>query len=284
MRRLPISLLAMVVAVAAAVLGSSDATAAPPASCGPGSHWADTCVGPPPPPHPDFFPTSGALVGVDTNNDCSVDQNLVMSGPTTVDRQDRSDDSAQFPGTRPVDAHLDVIDTEIVSMSLTGGGFTLSAGVNAPGINPSVPATRGAVAEQPGDNTMADSFFDVFFEIQLPSGPPNLYNQLPLIVTDVIDRVPPVGATYIHPTGCIPLHADPLVFSPTGVNLVTAQHLPDGFPPVGGTAEVVSGGDSPLSASDGSSAAPYAALGGSLAAAVAMVGAAGWYARRRWLR
>ena len=55
-------------------------------------------------------------------------------------------------------------------------------------------------------------------------------------------------------------------------------------PSVGGIAEVVSGGDSPLSVSDGSPAAPYAALGGGLAAAVLAMAAGGWYARRRWLR
>ena len=56
-------------------------------------------------------------------------------------------------------------------------------------------------------------------------------------------------------------------------------------PSVGGIAEVVSGGDSPRSASDGSSAAPDAALAGAGAAAVvAALSAGAWYARRRWLR
>ena len=56
--------------------------------------------------------------------------------------------------------------------------------------------------------------------------------------------------------------------------------------PVGGIAEVlVDGSDSPASPADGSgsSAPPYAAIAGGLAAVVA-VAAGGWYARRRWLR
>ena len=33
-----------------------------------------------------------------------------------------------FPGTRPIDGHLEVIDTEMASLSLSGGGATLTAG------------------------------------------------------------------------------------------------------------------------------------------------------------
>jgi len=64
----------------------------------------------------------------------------------------------------------------------------------------------------------------------------------------------------------------------------TATPTPTPPPSVGGIAEVVSGGESPLSASDGSPSAPYAVLGGGLAAAVLAMAAGGWYARRRWLR
>jgi hypothetical protein len=56
--------------------------------------------------------------------------------------------------------------------------------------------------------------------------------------------------------------------------------------PVGGTTELfIDGSVSPASSATGSgSSAPlYAALAG-VAAAVAMMGAGGWYARRRWLR
>jgi hypothetical protein len=94
----------------------------PCSDAGPGPHWVDTA-----PAGTDFMPT-GALVGVDTDLDCVRDQNLVMFGPAMVRRTGSVDDSAHYPGTRPIDGHLDVLDTEMVGMKLTGGGATLIAG------------------------------------------------------------------------------------------------------------------------------------------------------------
>src|SRR3990170_3110190 len=97
MRRLPISLLAILIAVGVAVLGSSGATAAPPVSCGPGAHWMDTCVGTPG-PQADAYPTS-ILVGIDLDLDpnCLTDTSFPTTGPATVNRQNASDNSANFP-------------------------------------------------------------------------------------------------------------------------------------------------------------------------------------------
>jgi hypothetical protein len=57
-------------------------------------------------------------------------------------------------------------------------------------------------------------------------------------------------------------------------------------PSVGGIVELLGGSDSPASPADGSgSAAPlYGALAGGIAAGALALAAAGWYARRRWLR
>lgn len=252
--------------------------------CGPGSHWIHTpgaC-----PAGDDSFPNSGAVVGIDTNGDCAVDQSIVMSGPTTVHRNVASDDSANFPGlpNPPVaDGHVDAIDTEIVSMSLTGGGFTLRAG--AGGV-PALQASKGLVVEQAGGPMLADSFFDVFFEVT--SGPGQMYNQTPLRVTAVIDRVPPVGAEYLHPTGiCVDLFTAPVGGVDTGINLVTAKHLPSGLS-VGGIAEYPDVDELPQEGAGpggGSSSSPYAAIaGGAAAVALALAAAGGWYIRRRWLR
>ena len=41
-------------------------------------------------------------------------------GKTTIFRSNAMDDSNFFPGLRPVDGHLDVIDVEIVALELTG--------------------------------------------------------------------------------------------------------------------------------------------------------------------
>jgi hypothetical protein len=170
---------------------------------------------------------SGAVVGIDTNLDCQVDANVVMSGPVQVQRSHSLDDSNNYPGTRPVDGHRDAIDTEIISMSLAGSGYTLVAGVGRGDI--ALGASKGCIAEQPGNPNVADSFFDVFFEVS--NGSNHLYNQTPLRISAGIICVPP-GSNYEHFQGCIPLYTSPIPGQGVHVaNLVTANHQP--FP--GGT-------------------------------------------------
>lgn len=247
-------------------------------------HWIDACS----PGGVDHFDRTGALVGVNlgtTNCNVPPDQNLILYGPVDVVRQAPSDDSANFPGLRPVDGHLDVIDTEIVSMNLTGSGVTLMVGKNTPGINPAVPRTFGAVAEEAANSSLGDSFFDVFFEVTgVPGGP--VYSHTPLRVQAVISDVPP-DVVYLHPTSlCLPLYNDPA----GGVqlyNLVEAYH--DTTTNIGGIAELPQIAQSPGEAGapaegSGWSAGNYAALAGGLAAGAAAIAAGGWYARRRWLR
>ena len=110
--------------------------------CGPGPHWIDGCTG-------GFdIMESGALVGVNFNiANCGLppEMNLVLTGPVTVQRQ-TSHDIAVFDGICPatVDGHLDVIPTEIISMNLTGSGFTLIVG---PSGAPELQHTFGYVVE-----------------------------------------------------------------------------------------------------------------------------------------
>jgi hypothetical protein len=131
------------------------------------------------------------------------------------------DDSGQYPGTRPIDGHRDVIDTEIVGMTLTGGGMTLIAGAGR-GAQP-LSASLGNMAEQPANPSLADSFFDVFFEIDIGGGN-RLYNQAPLRVTAVIDCIPP-KAIYVHPNQCVPLYTSPTPGQGVHVaNLTNANH------------------------------------------------------------
>ena len=182
--------------------------------CGPGPHWVDDCFG-----GNDNLP-SGALVGIDLNGDCVADTSVVLGGPVIVHRSDPRDDSAQFPGLRTMDTHMDVMDTEMLSLNLTGGGMSLVAGVGY-GHTP-LRHTRGAIAEQLVDPTMADSFFDVFFEMDLGGGQ-LVYNHQPLRVESELTCLPP-NANYIHPTGCLPLFS-----APDGgefvANLVSANHF-----------------------------------------------------------
>ena len=186
--------------------------------CGPGPHFIDTC-----PAGNDYLP-SGALVGIDTTLDCLADTNLIMFGPVKVHRTNALDDSVNYPGTRPVDGHLDVIDTEILSMSLTGGGYTLTAGAGQ-GQAGVLTSSWGRIAETLTDPAVGDSFFDVFFEVDLGGGV-YAYNHTALRVQTPVTCITPFQE-YIHVLDCIELYD-----SPTGgthiANLVAPIH--DAYP------------------------------------------------------
>ena len=184
--------------------------------CGPGYHWVDTCPG-----GLDNMPTAG-LVGIDINLDCRPDTNLVLSGPVYIRRSGARDDSMHYPGIAPVDGHLEVLDTEIISMSLTGGGVTLRAGAGL-GQSGVLASSLGAIVERPANAAWADSFFDVFVEMDLGDGS-FAYNHDPMRVTTVIDCLPP-NRSYLHPSGCIPLYASADPSSAELIaNLVRADH------------------------------------------------------------
>lgn len=178
-------------------------------ACLPGANWVDTCA-----PGDDSLDPTWAEVGLDTNLDGVVDQSLLMSGPMTVRR------GAPAAG---------IIQTEIISMSLTGGGVTLRAGTQTIGINPAVQPTTGRVTEQVTNNTLADSFFDVFFEIDLGGGQ-KLYNQTALRVAGVIQCVPPSAA--FRKVGNQPVS---LFAAPSGgsevARVVDVKHFTDPNPP-----------------------------------------------------
>jgi hypothetical protein len=169
----------------------------------------------------DLMPT-GALVGISTVSDsCDPNLNLVMSGPVAIRRSNPVDISSNFSGVGLLDHHLDVIDTEILSMQLAGGGVTLRAGAGM-GIGAQLRPSLGAIHEGPVNST-ADSFFDVFFEIEIPGGG-FAYNQEPLRVTSEITCVPP-DANYLHPVGCVKLFTSPFVGAGQHVaNLTSANH------------------------------------------------------------
>ncbi len=183
---------------------------------GPGPHWIDTATA-----GLDIMPTE-AFFGVDVTFDGLPEFDVLLTGPTIVQRSAALDDSVAFPGLRPLEGHLDVIDTEIVAMSLTGGGMTLRAGTGEGLGTPSL----GAVAEWPADPFLADSFFDVFFEIDvnLPViGLVTLHNQDPLRVDAVVDRLPPLpGTVYVIGPVVVPLFT------------ITQDHVANLTQPAGG--------------------------------------------------
>jgi hypothetical protein len=188
--------------------------------CGPGPHWVDGCVA----GNDLMYSTAVAGIDIDFDPNCLKDLNLVLAGPVAVHRSGPLDDSIHYPGTRPTDAHLDVIDTEIVTMQLTGGGVTLKAGAGL-GSQPLAP-TLGAIAEQVGNPVTADSFFDVFFEVSGGAIPQPLYNQVPLRLESDITCIPP-GNMYSHVGGCWELYTSPIPGQGTHLaNLVSADHQP----------------------------------------------------------
>ena len=209
----------------------------PCSQCGHEEHWVDTCPG-----GQDEIADHKLEVGIDLDLDCQPDLNptLLPDDLLIVNRSSPLDDSMNFPGLRSIDGHLDVIDTEIVSMPLTGGGVTLTVGGGL-GQGGVLRQSLGAIAEQPGDPETADSFFDVFFEVDLGGGM-YLYNQIPARIESIIDCVPP-RATYIKPPECLPLYTSPIPGQGTHIaNLLTGRHIvnPSGEPvEVGGEVYLV---------------------------------------------
>ena len=190
--------------------------------CGGGPHWIDDCA-----PGTDRM-KSGALVGIDLDGDCVAESSVVMGGPVYVEKSGPLDDSVHFPGTRAIDGHDDVIDTEITNMRLSSrDGIVLTAGAKY-GLHP----TYGVIAEQAEDpnKEWADSFFDVFFAVDLDGdGADDAFNQRPLRLEAKINCVPP-KARYFHPTLCppLPLYATkkPVANQVPVAHLVTANHEP----------------------------------------------------------
>jgi hypothetical protein len=193
--------------------------------CGPGGGWVQWCTD----STTDAIVNHGALVGidhpfVDDDLNCQLDDNLILPDLCDGDllivwRSEARDISEHFPGVGDVDGTNDVIDTEILSMCLTGnspfGQFTLRAGQRQ-----GLPPSLGAIIQRDDDDELAESFFEVFFMVETPFPFGPLYNQTPVTIIANIDCVPP-QAGYIKPEGCIPLVDGQGIHR---MNLVTANH------------------------------------------------------------
>lgn len=184
-------------------------------------HWVDNTPG-----GTDVIFGTTALHGIDFDFDGVVDVQLFLTqvGPFNVQRSGPLDDSGLFPGLRPTDGHLDVIDTEMVSLVMTGSGITMHVGAGT-GNGGSLLPSLGAIAEQPGDSTLAESFFDVFFEIDLGGGN-FLYNHDPLRLETVIHEVPPLGEDYFYLGTGLELWTDPLGGDLFGQMVIAVHSVP----------------------------------------------------------
>ena len=189
--------------------------------CGPGHHWIDNCPG--------GLDTMQSRASAQVNFDpasCAPSPNpFTLCGPIRVVRQ-ASKDTVITNGcaSARVDSHK-AIPTEIVNMVLSdgpNGAIKLIAGQSAA---PELRRSLGAIVEFQGNDSLALSFFDVFFKIVTPMG--TLYNHEPLRIQADIDRVPPV-AVYQHifdSLFCIGLYDSPDPGQGTKrANLVKAEH------------------------------------------------------------
>lgn len=136
----------------------------------------------PPAGHDEFLSTAVLVLnipglGTDT---------VTVTGPTIVNRGSPFD---------PGDGKLE-IPTEIVSMQLTGtsslvGPITVTESL--------IQNSTGKIKQQTaGVDFPADSFFDVFVEIQTGAG--NFHNNNPVPMQAEINSIPPYGTTYTPPS------------------------------------------------------------------------------------
>jgi hypothetical protein len=189
--------------------------------CGPAAKGLET----------DPFPNSLAKVVVSSFFGTEY---VTLSGPTTVE--------VHFAGLADTDGdNLEQVETEIVSMSLTGtstlglGAITLR--VRDPSKDP-FQASLGEIEEN-ANNTPgildvppfassgdAESFFDVFFEIDTEFLPGlTLHNGVPKRMSTTITHKPPgEGETYFSPELIELLDEDG---NPVGVFIGSANHTPD---------------------------------------------------------
>ena len=116
-------------------------------------------------------------------------------------------------------------------MCLTDGASTLTIGGGL-GQGYVILSSSGNMAEQVGDSTLVDSFFDVFFELDLGASQ-FVYNHTPVRMSAAATTCVPHQAVYTYPVGCTPLYNDPTPGQGTIVaNLITGQHMinPGGQP------------------------------------------------------
>jgi hypothetical protein len=187
----------------------------------------------------DEFEQSTAMIGVQFP-DNSV-QNLSLSGPTEI--------RVNFEGDQEGDAKddngngRDEVPTELVQMNLfgfmPGGGFAflnLQFGVPSLGVMEEMTNSTPDVLDVPPftPTGVADSFFDVFFDISVQADPQQqplqLHNETPARMQGTITHKPPaIDEMFLLQNGPIELFARDEQGNPlqTGVFLISANHTPN---------------------------------------------------------
>ncbi len=181
----------------------------------------------------DHFPRSRAIVGL-LAPDGSL-ETIQMSGPTTVVVEVNDVSDTDQDG-------LEQVRTEMVQLELRGTSARFGPMVlrlRDPQSTPFPPAlgeieetenrTRGTLDLPPfAPVGSADSFFDVFFEIEIESNGIVLHNEQPARMGGRITHKPPApGEGYEKPQGPIPLLDEN--GNPTGFLIAEARHVPEPF-------------------------------------------------------
>lgn len=131
---------------------------------------------------------------------------VTLNGPTTIVRETAPQDVTAYPPAGralpagPSGNGLDEVETEMIQLDLQG--LTSMFGTVHVHQSPTR-ATHGLFEEQvddtPGEMDFpADSFFDVFFEIDI-TGVDTVYNQDPMRLECVINEIPPLLCLYQPP-------------------------------------------------------------------------------------
>jgi len=157
-------------------------------------------------------------------------ERIELEGPTRVTRSD--------PQDKDGDGRAEVV-TEIVEMELKG---TASFGPLTVRVNPDKSSTGMVEQQEPGKDFPADSFFDVFVQVELPSsGGDNVVlalNEQPLRLEAELSDLPPGEGDEYRTAGGDPV---PLVAVNDATKrlglIVDALHIPNPAPGPGTTAE-----------------------------------------------
>jgi hypothetical protein len=194
----------------------------------------------PPGTEVDEFPTSIGEILIE-GGPIPVPTLITLSGPATV--------HVFFDGVigkvvEQTPPDTETVPTEIVQMELTGssslGPLTVRAGSDCPLCPQSVGEIEENENNTPGELDLpvegvfpslpgtADSFFDIFFEIDTPFG--TLHNDEPMRISATLTEKPPEGTKYIKPdnTGDIPLLDG--TGQDTGIRIKVASHTPIPIP------------------------------------------------------
>jgi len=183
--------------------------------CGPAPHFIDNCSAATDSLNFAHYCETQSMIRIsnDTSDNCNVSSNLLplLRGQTIVRRNNPMDTSGRFPGVAQPDGHNDIIEAELESMDLrsfvvSSNGDTaffriIGGAGNAIGpCGNSLLPTYGYIHELPENINSGESIYDLYFELTIKDphgviGLPNpeyyLYNQTPVRIGAVIDRIPP---------------------------------------------------------------------------------------------